>query len=63
MADASTPPLFIERTEVLRGPQGTLHGRNSIGGTMNIISKRPSEDFEGEVRGLVGNYEDRRLAG
>lgn len=57
MADASTPSLFIERTEVLRGPQGTLYGRNSIGGAMNIISKRPTDDFQGEVRGTFGNYE------
>ena len=63
MADASTPPLFIERTEVLRGPQGTLYGRNSIGGTMNVISKRPTEEFQGEIRGLVGNYESWRLDG
>ncbi|MBC7166103.1 TonB-dependent receptor [Phenylobacterium sp.] len=56
MADASTPPLFIERTEVLRGPQGTLYGRNSIGGAMNVISKRPTDDFRGEVRGTIGNY-------
>ncbi|HEX2559636.1 TonB-dependent receptor [Phenylobacterium sp.] len=63
MADASTPPLFIERTEILRGPQGTLYGRNSIGGTMNVISKRPTEDFEGEIRGLVGNYESYRIDG
>jgi len=61
MFDASTPPLFIERTEVLRGPQGTLYGRNSIGGTMNVIAKRPTEDFQGEVRALVGNYESYRL--
>lgn len=63
MFDASTPPLFIERTEVLRGPQGTLYGRNSIGGTINIISKRPTETFEAELRGLVGNYETWRLDG
>ena len=56
MADASTPPIFIERTEVLRGPQGTLYGRNSIGGAMNVISKRPTDDFRGEVRGVIGNY-------
>lgn len=56
MADTSTPPLFIERTEILRGPQGTLYGRNSIGGTLNIISKRPTDEFEGEVRVGAGNY-------
>jgi iron complex outermembrane receptor protein len=56
MADTSTPSLFIERTEILRGPQGTLYGRNSIGGTLNIISKRPTEEFEGEVRAGATNY-------
>ncbi|MFN3521646.1 MAG: TonB-dependent receptor [Phenylobacterium sp.] len=57
MADSSTPSLFIDRTEILRGPQGTLYGRNSIGGTLNVISKRPSHEFEAEVRGMAGNYE------
>lgn len=61
MTDASTPSLFIERTEVLRGPQGTLYGRNSIGGAMNIVSKRPTDDFNGEVRAMVGNFESYRL--
>lgn len=56
MADSSTPSLFIERTEILRGPQGTLYGRNSIGGALNIIGKRPSDEFQGEVRGMIGNY-------
>ena len=56
MADTSTPPLFIERTEILRGPQGTLYGRNSVGGAINVISKRPTDDFEGEVRATGANY-------
>ena len=56
MADTSTPPLFIERTEILRGPQGTLYGRNSVGGAINVISKRPTDAFEGEVRLQGGNY-------
>jgi len=63
MADSSTPSLFVERTEILRGPQGTLYGRNSIGGTLNIISKRPSHDFEAEVRAMAGSYEAWRTDG
>lgn len=61
MADAGTPPLFIERTEVLRGPQGTLYGRNSIGGALNIISRRPSDEFETEMRATVGNLDSASL--
>lgn len=56
MADASTPSIFIDRVEILRGPQGTLYGRNSIAGTINVISKRPTKEFVGEVRGSAGNY-------
>jgi iron complex outermembrane receptor protein len=56
MADTSTPSLFIERTEILRGPQGTLYGRNAVGGAINVISKRPTDKFEGEVRLQGGNY-------
>ena len=63
MADSSTPSLFIERTEILRGPQGTLYGRNSIGGALNIISRRPSDEFQGEVRASVGNYGSHRFDG
>src|SRR3954469_18761201 len=53
----------IERVEVLRGPQGTLFGRNASAGLINIFSKRPF--FEPEVYGeaTVGNYNLRRLSG
>ena len=54
--EASKAPLFIDRVEVLRGPQGTLYGRNSIGGAINVLSKRPTNDLSAEVRGTVGNY-------
>ena len=44
----------IERIEVLRGPQGTLYGRNAVGGAINFISKRPTDEFEGEIKANVG---------
>ncbi len=50
-------PLFdMERVEVIRGPQGTLFGRNTTAGIVKVDSRRPTEEFEGYVRGVVGNY-------
>ena len=51
--------LFIERTEVLRGPQGTLYGKNAVGGALNIISKRPTDDLYAVVRATYGSRDTK----
>ncbi len=53
----------IASIEVLRGPQGTLYGRNSTAGALLIKSARPTDEFEGYVRGDVTSIEEYRIAG
>src|SRR3546814_3315121 len=55
--------MDVQRAEVLRGPQGTLFGRNTTGGAINIISNPPTGEFEGSLKAELGNYDQRRLQG
>lgn len=53
----------IDRIEVLRGPQGTLYGRNATGGAINVISAKPEARLGGKASVEVGNYGTRRFDG
>ena len=46
----------VERIEVLRGPQGTLFGRNTTGGLINVVTRDPGEEREGKLQATIGNY-------
>jgi len=46
----------VERIEVLRGPQGTLYGKNTIGGAVNVVTRQPDGESAGEVQLLAGDY-------
>lgn len=58
---AGREPIFVERVEVVRGPQGTLYGRDSIGGALNLISKRPTEELEGQFNIGAGTYDNTKV--
>jgi outer membrane receptor protein involved in Fe transport len=53
----------VAQVEVLRGPQGTLYGRNATAGVVNVLSAKPSDHYEAQASVDVGNYNNRRLEG
>ncbi len=60
---ASFPVFDLARVEVLRGPQGTLFGRNATGGAIQFISRRPTEEFEGYATATFGRFNQKIFEG
>ena len=63
--DGAGPGDFfdLQNVQVLKGPQGTLFGRNTTGGSVLLVPQKPKDKFEGFVEGTYGNYDQRRLSG
>lgn len=55
--------LDVGQIEVVKGPQSALYGRSTFAGALNILTKRPSQEFEGSVSATVGQDEDYRIRG
>tara|TARA_R110000803_G_scaffold139710_1_gene206354 strand:+ start:25 stop:2856 length:2832 start_codon:yes stop_codon:yes gene_type:complete len=54
----------VERVEILRGPQGTLYGRNATGGVLNAVTAKPNfDEFSGKLEGSYGEYNSQKLTG
>ncbi|WEK57665.1 MAG: TonB-dependent receptor [Candidatus Brevundimonas phytovorans] len=55
--------LDLERVEILRGPQGTLYGKNTIGGAMKLVSRRPGQEFRARASAAYGDYDLMEIQG
>jgi len=53
----------LDRVEVLRGPQGTLFGRNSEGGAIRLFTKQPTQEFDAYVKATYGNFDQKNITG
>ncbi|MDG4256033.1 TonB-dependent receptor [Pseudomonas aeruginosa] len=62
-SNATLDILDVERVEVLKGPQGTLFGRNAEAGAVNVVTRKPTRFFEGSLRGELGQDNQRLLEG
>ena len=60
----NTGPIFdLQRLEVLKGPQGTLYGRNTTAGLIDFVTNKPTEDFRASFTADVGNYDTHNFEG
>ncbi|HEX7873450.1 MAG TPA: TonB-dependent receptor [Sphingobium sp.] len=61
--DGAGPGAFFDlaNVQVLKGPQGTLQGRNTTGGAVLLVPQKPTGKFEGYVEGSIGNYDMKRV--
>src|SRR5206468_466331 len=55
--------MDLENVQVLKGPQGTLFGRNTTGGAVLLVPKKPTDRYEGWIEGSAGDYDMWRLQG
>ncbi|MEG3766506.1 TonB-dependent receptor [Alteromonas sp. 14N.309.X.WAT.G.H12] len=63
MSGAGFSLFDVERVEILRGPQGTLFGRNATGGLVHYISRKPSQELDAYAKVTIGDYNQRKFEG